>query len=420
MKVLMINPRYRGGGADRCARELTSALGDAGVTVDMRVGPKDPTYPPNVVGLRFGWEKYLRAIAWLKIDVDWRHIGSRRELNRIQPGDFDIVHLHNLFGGGISLHSVQRLAERIPLVWTFHDEWPVTLMAPYDLSRVMPADEIDRRWGKLGGFHPQHPVAKRVVRFITPRLARPSAIICPSQWLAKLARDQGRYPGVPIHHVPNGMPFLDVPQTQQSRIEARDALGVPRDAKVILMVAAHLASAYKGTHLALQAFPKLKTENIHLLMAGITGQSGEELVQAIRLPLKQLGYVSSDATLAQMYRAADVTLLPSVADNLPYVALESMACETPVVAFALGGFPEIIGNDERGALARPLDTDDLARQIDRLLSDDLLRAACGARARQWTIETCNVPRWVDSHMRIYNQTIADFNARRVQTAERVA
>ena len=42
-----------------------------------------------------------------------------------------------------------------------------------------------------------------------------------------------------------------------------------------------------------------------------------------------LGYVTSDAKLAQMYRAADVTIMPSTADNLPYVALESFACETP-------------------------------------------------------------------------------------------
>jgi glycogen synthase len=52
--------------------------------------------------------------------------------------------------------------------------------------------------------------------------------------------------------------------------------------------------------------------------------------------------------------------MPSLGENFPYVALESLACGTPVASFRVGGLVEILGVDERGVFARPFDADDLA------------------------------------------------------------
>lgn len=95
----------------------------------------------------------------------------------------------------------------------------------------------------------------------------------------------------------------------------------------------------------------------------------------------------------------------SPGENLRYVALESPACETPVVAFRVGGLAEIAG-DERGVPAPAFDTAALAAAIDALLLDGGRRASCGARGRAWVEAPCDVDRWVDTHLAIDRRTMA--------------
>jgi glycosyltransferase involved in cell wall biosynthesis len=76
----------------------------------------------------------------------------------------------------------------------------------------------------------------------------------------------------------------------------------------------------------------------------------------------------------------------SLGEAAPLAALEAMACGTPVAAYAVGGIPEMLGGEcPAGALARPDDPEDLARQLGRLLSDTefakTLTAAALARVR---------------------------------------
>jgi glycosyltransferase involved in cell wall biosynthesis len=407
MRVLLLNAKYCGGGAERTGRELLTALRENQIDATLLVGPKDASYPPGVCGIRLSWEKYLRIIQWVTLEVDWRHIGSIRTLGRINAGDYDLIHAHNLFGGWTSLQAVRELSQRIPMVWTFHDECPVTLTGPYDLERVMDRKAIIERWGPDQAYYSSHPKARWIEGFCSRRLPHPAAIICPSRWLANLAEQCSQYPGVPIHHVPHGLSFMHLPQTKLDRAEARQALRVPLEAKVVLIVAAHLGSPYKGMPLGLEALRKLRTQNVHLLVAG---EAPPDFQASVTLPATYMGYVSSDQTMAQLYRAADVTLMPSIAENLPYVAMESFACQTPIVAFALGGFPELIGENQHGVSARPLDTGLLAEAVDRLLTEDVFRRECGQRARRWIEEHCDVSRWVQRHLEIYQQAIADFSS----------
>jgi glycosyltransferase involved in cell wall biosynthesis len=60
---------------------------------------------------------------------------------------------------------------------------------------------------------------------------------------------------------------------------------------------------------------------------------------------------------------ADLFVLPSMADNLPNSILESLACGTPVLAFRVGGIPEIISHGKNGYLATPFEVCELAQGI---------------------------------------------------------
>ena len=50
-------------------------------------------------------------------------------------------------------------------------------------------------------------------------------------------------------------------------------------------------------------------------------------------------------------------------DNLPNTGVEAHSCATPVIAFNTGGLPDIVAQEHTGYLAKPFDTQDLARGI---------------------------------------------------------
>jgi glycosyltransferase involved in cell wall biosynthesis len=90
----------------------------------------------------------------------------------------------------------------------------------------------------------------------------------------------------------------------------------------------------------------------------------------------------ADDELAMHYAAADVFVLPTLADNLPNTVIESLACGTPVVSFDVGGVSDAVRHLETGFLAAPEDTAALAEGIRTLLADGQLRERLSRRARE--------------------------------------
>ena len=72
-----------------------------------------------------------------------------------------------------------------------------------------------------------------------------------------------------------------------------------------------------------------------------------------------------------VYSAADVFIAPSLAESFGYVILESLCCGTPVVAFNVGGIPDLIVHKENGYLAKYKDADDLAKGIEFCIENNL-------------------------------------------------
>ncbi|MBT1712621.1 glycosyltransferase, partial [Fulvivirgaceae bacterium PWU5] len=62
------------------------------------------------------------------------------------------------------------------------------------------------------------------------------------------------------------------------------------------------------------------------------------------------GFVSDEHKKALIYSAADVYVLPTLADNLPNVVIESLMCGTPVIGFKTGGVPDMIKHGHNGIL----------------------------------------------------------------------
>jgi glycosyltransferase involved in cell wall biosynthesis len=80
--------------------------------------------------------------------------------------------------------------------------------------------------------------------------------------------------------------------------------------------------------------------------------------------------------------ACDVVILPSDAEALPTVLIEAAAAGRAVVAFDVGGVPEIVVDDETGMVTPAGDVTTMADAVFRLLADSGARARMGAAARE--------------------------------------
>ena len=155
------------------------------------------------------------------------------------------------------------------------------------------------------------------------------------------------------------------------KFAARRNCGLKEDAQIILYVGR--LSQEKGVRHLIEALSKMvaKFGRVQLLIVG-GGPLESDLQQCaddLRLGdrVQFVGYVPAEA-LPDWYRAADVTVLPSLIDWFPKVAMESMACGTPVVITEGGGAIDIVREFECGLLVPLGDSVRLAESINAMLS----------------------------------------------------
>lgn len=114
-------------------------------------------------------------------------------------------------------------------------------------------------------------------------------------------------------------------------------------------------------------------------------------------------------TLADWYRAADITVVPSYSESFGLVAVESQACGTPVVASAVGGLRTAVLNGTSGVLIDGHSTNAYAQELSSLLAHPERLSALSAGARMhaatfgWDVTTAGL---LDS----YRSAIADHRA----------
>jgi glycosyltransferase involved in cell wall biosynthesis len=205
-------------------------------------------------------------------------------------------------------------------------------------------------------------------------------VIAPSEWIYDKAKESTVFRDMPIHLVRTGVE-LDIFYPIEV-CELRKELGLNKGDVVILFGADSANDPRKGfTHVE----PTLSILKQHLppgcnIVALIFGSNSHDVcIPGCRVV--SMGPISPEDKnkLRSLYSVSDVTLLPYVEDNMPNVMLESIACGTPVVSFAVCGMKEVICDSVNGWLAHPFDPRSLAFSIIRCLNSGMTRQSI----REW-------------------------------------
>jgi len=161
--------------------------------------------------------------------------------------------------------------------------------------------------------------------------------------------------------------------------------GFPRG-HIILTVGRWMASErYKGVDDLIRTVAQLGTSipDLHLVAVG----QGDDLIRLRKLAAELgvagrvlfLEYLPREQ-IAACYAGTDVFVLPSTGEGFGFVFLEAMAFGKHVVAASAGGAPDIVHDGVNGLLVEAGNSRHLAEALKRLLRDDQLRIAMGARA----------------------------------------
>lgn len=374
-KILHLSTYDAHGGAARAAYAIHKALLTDGVESTMRVAQsahQDSTIKPNPK-YPFKLAKELDRRIWSlqKSATDtWRspaRFGSitAREIN---SSEADVVHLHWVTDGFMTIETIGAIHK--PIVWSLYDAWTFSGAEHYATAQTWQRAHE----GYSAANRPSGDSGIDIDRWTWNRKKKywrkPMHLLPASTWLTQSVHESAllsAWPSTRVPHLVNTEVFKE-----QDRQSARSLFGVSDDQPVVLFLSSGgISDPRKGWDLLLKALSKpVKNQTFTVLVAGPRPTELEQLTVQGQTAhnLYFVGEIHGDEQLALLYSAADVTVVPSREDNMPLSAMESQSCGTPVVAFAIGGLPDIVKHMETGYLVDIDNSTELLSGIDWAIS----------------------------------------------------
>lgn len=211
-------------------------------------------------------------------------------------------------------------------------------------------------------------------------------VICPSEWLAELARHSKTFYDIPVNAIRNPIDTDVFKPLEKSASKS--------DKKNILFVAENPHDERKGFGLLLNALTHLHKDTFQLSVIG-----RKEYVEN-RFPAATFhGTVSLEEKMVEIYNSADLFVIPSLEDNLPNTVSEALLCGTPVVGLKIGGIAEMVENGINGFLAA--EENELHQAIENGLKIEFDRE----KIREFALEQLDTKFILNSIKQVYEKLI---------------
>lgn len=250
----------------------------------------------------------------------------------------DLIHLHNLHGYYLNIGILFEFFQNIdiPIVWTFHDCWPIT-------GHCVHFSYINcERW-KNGCY--KCPAKKTYPQSIlfdnsTWNYNRKKnlftgiknlTIVTPSRWLKGIV-EQSFFEDIPVEVISNG---IDLETFKPVKSNFREKYHL-KEKKVVLAVA-NVWTEQKGIKDIVSLAKRLKN-NYQLVVVGLTEQQMKTVPDNV-IKIRRTNNIDE---LVQIYSAADVFINPSYEETMGLVTVEALACGTPAIVYNKTAVPEVI------------------------------------------------------------------------------
>ena len=346
-------------------RELSRAIGESGIPVDIFTREHEGSnevvewIAPNVRVIHLPGGPQDSGVAELFVQLP-RFLHEVSSFCDREDATYDVVHSHYWLSAWVG----QRLSRDmgIPHVVTFHTLGLIKMQSR--AGEVEPEErEAVEREAMLN--------AERIVAFSNHEKDA-------------MARLYGADPAR-VTLAPCGVDLTKFRPMDQK--EVRRQLGLNGE-KVLLYVGR--VEPLKGLDLLVETAAQLEADEADIRMMVVGGAPGEPETDRMKRLAKErrvdglidfVGRVDHDE-LPLYYNAADVCVVPSYYESFGLVALESMACGTPVVASRVGGLPTIVHHGHTGYLKPWRCPEAFANSVEMIISSAGLQESLGVAARR--------------------------------------
>ncbi|MCX6789761.1 MAG: glycosyltransferase family 4 protein [Candidatus Gribaldobacteria bacterium] len=187
--------------------------------------------------------------------------------------------------------------------------------------------------------------------------------------------------------------------------QARQQILPPADSETTKPVISTIANFYatKGLTYLLEAASILRQrdQNFFLVIIGDGPQRKKLEKLIVKLNLADYVFLAGRIPQASKYlKAFDIFVLPSVKEGFPFVILEAMAAQRPIIATTVGAIPEIIENNQSGILVKPKSSTALASVIENLLNNSEQQKSLAENAKQ-QLEKFSLNQMLDQTYSLY-------------------
>jgi D-inositol-3-phosphate glycosyltransferase len=363
------------GGMNVYVREVSRELGRMGVSVDVFTRSQDPSIPrvvrlgerARVIHLAAGVEAPMpRERVYGHLDEFVEGIEAWRIAEAI---DYDLIHAHYWLSGVVALTLKTRWS--VPVLQMFHTLGRLKNRVARSAAELEPAVRVEE----------ETRIVSEADRIVAANVVE----------RAELLRDYAAHASR-IATIPCGVD-TDL-FTAGDRADARRRLGL--DDRPVLLWVGRIAPI-KGLDTLLDTVARLREggRDMRLLVVGGDADeptSGHEA--SLRQRIARLGLGDSvrfvgpqpQGALPLYYAAADLTVLPSYYESFGMVALEAMACGSPVIASRVGGLVTTVRDGVTGFLVPDGDVGALAERIETLVTDPELRWRLGREGVRWAAQ----------------------------------
>ena len=368
------------GGMNVYVRDLTRCLGQMGIHVDVFTRSQDEHVPHVLHDLGYG-NRVVHVPAGPEIPLPKRELADYipqfvdgiRQFADGKGIHYDLIHSH-YWMSGLAAASLSDLWAGAPILHMFH-----TLGAMK--NRIARSDSEREGAYRIEG-------EKRVIQRATRLIVATEAEKAQLQWLYKADLHKMTIipPGVDVSH------FYPIPQD-----EARQFIGLEAHQRMVLFVGR--IEPLKGVDTLLRAMSCLKFQSVlHPVYLAIIGGEPDADPDEMTAEMARLQKLCDDLAMGQTviflgkraqdtlpyyYSAAEVLVMPSFYESFGMVALEAMACGTPVIASQVGGLAFLVRDGETGFHVPEGDPSALCDKLTLLLSDRGLRERMGNCAAEY-------------------------------------
>lgn len=318
----------------------------------------------------------------------------------------DLVHYHLIHTGFFSLAHLPLLTRKKPSVWTLHDPWALTGHCVHPLGC--------ERWksgcGSCPNLATDFPMRNDRTAFmwrVKKRVYRHSQVdlVVASNWMMDLVRDSPLLSRFRLHRIPFG---LDLNVFKPGDVAAaKRRLGVIPDSLVIAFRAT--PHEYKGLKFIKECLHEMVTDRPVCLLTFHERGLVDEFRG--RFQIIELGWVNDDSATVAAYQAADVFLMPSIAESFGMMAMEAMACGKPVIVFRGTPLTEVV-HEPHGGIVVERSAEALRSAVEMLLQEPERRVTIGEAALQLARQHYDVRDHVSTMIELYEDVIARRRSRR--------